>query len=492
VTFRLREGVLFHDGSELTAADVKRSIERALHHDTPCPAPSFYQSIVGYDEFHNGTKEGDGRLTFAPHLAGVVSDGRYVVHIDLTEPDATFLPVMTLFFMAPVCPSAGATYSPEWGKRVCGTGPFRLEQWLPSRQIDLVRHQGYFQKGKPYLDRVRFYMLMPALAQRFKFEDADLDQIRDFSVVDSISYRRDPRWRPFGLWEPAKTTLATFFNTQMKPFDNVELRRAFAAAIDWQQMATLRPEEILPATQMIPPAIPTHDPAFVGQRYDLAAALEHMKNAGYPYDPASKTGGYPLPVRYLVNAESLPSDALGPVIMQQLARIGVRMEIKSVSWPTYLAESGKRNTAQLGFVSWVMDFPDPSDYFEPTLSSEAIQGEETRNLAFYSNPELDRLLKQAHRELDPARRAFLYRRCEEIVRDEAPWSLGLYQRFYEVVQPYVHGFITDNAHGRDVRGVWLDEQERRQAGRAMSASSVLALIRPLGRPPLAHGWGGRR
>jgi len=154
-----------------------------------------------------------------------------------------------------------------------------------------------------------------------------------------------------------------------------------------------------------------------------------MKNAGYPYDPATKTGGYPFPVRYLVNAESLPSDTLAPLAMQQLSRIGIRMEIKSVSWPTYLAESGKRNAAQLGFASWVMDFPDPSDYFEPTLSSEAIQGEETRNLAFYSNPEFDRLLQEAHRELDPARRTALYRRCEEIVRADAPWSLGLYQRF---------------------------------------------------------------
>jgi ABC-type transport system substrate-binding protein len=414
------------------------------------------------------------------------------VHIDLTEPDATFLPVMTLFFMAPVCPSAGATYSPDWGKRVCGAGPFRLEQWLSSRQIDVVRHPGYFQKGKPYLDRVRFQLLMPALTQRFKFEEAELDQIRDLSVVDSLTYRRDPAWRPFGVWEPAKTTLGTFFNTQMKPFDNVELRRAFAAAVDWPQMAALRPEEILPATQMIPPAISSHDPAFVGQRHDLAAALEHMKNAGYPYDAATKTGGYPLPVRYLVNAESLPSDALGPVIMQQLDRIGIRMEIKSVSWPTYLAESGKRNAAQLGFVSWVMDFPDPSDYFEPTLSSEAIEGEETRNLAFYSNPELDRLLKQAHRELDPALRTSLYRRCEEIVRDEAPWSLGLYQRFYEVVQPYVHGFALDKAHGRDVRWVWLDEQERREAGHSTSAHSVLALIRPWGHPARARGVDGER
>jgi ABC-type transport system substrate-binding protein len=481
-SFVLHRGVLFHDGEELTADDVKRSIERALHHDTPCPAPSFYQSIAGYDQFHNGKKNARGQVVYAEHLAGVVVAGRYLVHIDLSEPDATFLPALTLFFLAPVCKSAGSTYAPEWSGHACGTGPFRLEQWLTSRQLDVVRHPGYFQSGKPYVDRVRFYMLMPSLTQRFKFEEGDLDHIRDFSFTDSIAYRRDPRWRPFGQWEPGKTTISIFLNTQMKPFDNVELRRAFAAAIDWQQIAALREEELVPTTQMVPPAIASHDPSFPGQKYDVAAALEHMKKAGYAYDPATGTGGYPEPVRYLAPAESLPSDSIGPVAAQQLAKIGIRLEIKSVSWPTFLAESGKREAAALGYGGWIMDFPDPSDFFEPTLSTEAIQEEETRNVAFYSNPEFDRILKEAHSELDPKRRLALYRRCEEIVRDDAPWAIGLTQRFYEVVQPYVHGYAVDNTHTRDMREVWLDPQERARASRARGRLDPFALVR---------AWGGR-
>jgi ABC-type transport system substrate-binding protein len=479
-SFKLHEGVLFHDGEELTAADVKRSIERALDHETPCPAASFYQSIAGYGAFHNGTKDANGQLVYAPHLEGVVAAGRYLVHIDLSAPDATFLPALTMFFLAPVCRGAGSKYAPEWSTHACGTGPFRLEQWQPSRQIDLVRHDGYFQPGKPYLDRVRFYNLMPAFTQRFKFEEGDLDHIRDFSFTDSLAYRRDPRWRPFGQWEPARTVISTFFNTQMKPFDDVEFRRAFAAAIDWNQVASIRPEELVPTTQMLPPAVPGHDPSFPGQKYDPAAALVHMKNAGYPYDAATGTGGYPHALRYLANTESLPSDALAPLMAQQLARVGIRMEIRSVSWPTFLAETSQPNTVALGYGGWVMDFPDPSDFFEPTLSTEAIQGEETRNVAFYSNPEFDRLLKEAHSELVPARRAALYRRCEEIIRDDAPWAIGLNQRFYELVQPYVHGYSVDKTHTRDVREVWLDEAERGHAARWRRGSQALALIRPWG------------
>ncbi|HEY3594188.1 MAG TPA: ABC transporter substrate-binding protein [Polyangiaceae bacterium] len=479
-TFKLHEGVLFHDGEELTADDVKRSIERALAHDSPCPAASFYQSILGYSAFRDGEKNASGETVYAPHLSGVVVEGRYLLHVDLSVPDATILPVMTLFFVAPVCRDAGPKYSPEWSAHACGTGPFRLDQWQTSRQIDVVRHAGYYRPGQPYLDRIRFYMLMPALTQRFKFEAGELDHIRDFSGTDSLAYRRDPRWHPYAQWEPAKTVLSTFLNTQMKPFDNVEFRRAFAAAIDWDQLVSLRPEELLPAHQMLPPAVPGHDPSFVGQKHDPVAALEHMKNAGYPFDPATGKGGYPETIRYVANAESMPSDTFAPVMAQQLARIGIRLEIRSVSWPTFLAETAQPKRIQLGYGGWIMDFPDPSDFFEPTLSTEAIQGEETRNAAFYSNPDFDRLLKEAHGEIDPTRRASLYRRCEEIIRDDAPWSIGAYQRFYELVQPYVHGYVVDATHVRDVRAVWIDESQRPQAARFRRGRSALALIRPWG------------
>ena len=83
--FTLRDGARFHDGSELTAADVKRSIERALHPSTPSAVASRFGGIAGFSDFTEKK---------APHLSGVVVEGRYVVAIHLREPDATFLPVL--------------------------------------------------------------------------------------------------------------------------------------------------------------------------------------------------------------------------------------------------------------------------------------------------------------------------------------------------------------------------------------------------------------
>jgi len=480
VSFKLRQGALFHDGEEITADDVKRSIERALDHDTPCPVPSFYASIVGYGPFHDGVKNEAGDLAFAPHLDGVVVDGRYTVHIDLAEADATFLPAMTLYVVAPVCKSGGTKYVREWSLHACGAGPFRLEEWQVSREVTLARHAGYFEPGLPYLERIRFYELMLPLAQRFKFEDGDLDHIRQLSAPDLLFYRNDPRWKPFAQWEPPKEVAGIFFNTQMKPFDNVELRRAFAAAIDWPRAISVRPELML-ATQLVPPAVPSHDPTFRGQTHDVAAALEHMKNAGYPYDPSSKAGGYPEPVVYVGPSNSIITDDVAVIVQQQIARIGIRMEIRQVSLPAHYAEVGRRGRVQLGYAGWSMDYPDPSDFFEPTLSSDAIQDEQSQNYAFYSNPELDSLLKKAHRELDTGARLALYRRAEEIVRDDVPWAIGFYQRWYEIVQPYVHDYKVDAKHTIDLRYVWIDSSERRQAAR-FRGRDALALLRPWGRP----------
>jgi len=480
--FRLREGVLFHDGQELTAGDVKRSIERALDHETPCPAPSFYASIAGYEGFHDGIKDAAGKLVFAPHLEGVVIEGRYALRIDLSEPDATFLPALTLYFLAPVCPSAGSKYARDWNNRACGSGPFRLESWSASREIVLRRHDGYFEPGLPYLDGIRWSLLVPPLSQRFKFEKGELDHLRQMHAHDLRTYRSDPRWQPFGQWEPAKGVEAVFLNTRMKPFDNVELRRAFAAAVDWKRVVAARPDTVA-ATQVLPPAVTGHDAAFAGQTYDPKRALAHMNRAGFPFDPATGRGGYPDPFTFVVPTDTAVAEAFAPILQQQLAKVGLRMRIKQVSYTAYLAETSQRNRAALGYQGWTMDFPDASDFFEPTLSSEAIQDEESQNRAFFSDGELDALLKRAHRELDPAARGAMYKRCEEIVRDQVPLSIGFYSRWYELTQPYVHNYAVDGKHTEDVRAVWIDAVVRGGKLTALGSKKGdrMAALRPWGR-----------
>ena len=103
--FALRAGVTMHDGAELTADDVKRSAERALHPSTPDPNASYFANIAGYEAYAAGKAE---------HLAGVVVEGRYVVAFHLAKPDSTFPYLLAMHTLRPTCRSAGDRYSDTW------------------------------------------------------------------------------------------------------------------------------------------------------------------------------------------------------------------------------------------------------------------------------------------------------------------------------------------------------------------------------------------
>lgn len=480
-TFRLREA-RFHDGAPVRAADVKRSIERTLAHDTPCPAPSFYASIRGYGAFHDGT-EGPAGTAYAPEIEGIVVDGERVLRIELREPDATLLAVLALPFAAPVCPDAGATWTRAWGLRPCGSGPFRLVEWESGREVRLARFDAHFDAATTWLDGVRWSLGVPQLTQRFQFESGELDSIRELRQPDSLRFRSDPAWKPYGEWSPSKGTRGVFLNTQMPPFDDREVRRAVAAAIDWDEIASLREGHVVRTRQILPPVVPGHDPSFRGQEHDLAAAREHMRLAGHPFDPATGRGGWPEPIPYLVTADSFDTQ-VAEVVQQQLAKIGVRVELRVVGWPTFLALTGRPNTVAMGRAGWSADFLDASDFFEPTLGTDAIQEDESQNNAFFSDPELDALLARAHRSTDPAARRQMYRRAEEIVRDEAPWAIGYDYRFWQVSQPYLHGFHPGLLTPMDFRHAWIDREARELArtGRALRRE-LAALVRPWDRRP---------
>jgi ABC-type transport system substrate-binding protein len=448
----LRRGVLFHDGAELTALDVKRSLERALHVNTPCPVPTFFARIRGYAAYHSGQ---------APELVGIHASGRYVVSFRLSEPDPVFLHMLALPNAAPVCASAGRIYT-RTANNQCGSGPFKVRRFEQGQAVELVRHAGYWDKGKPYLDGIDWQLAVPHTSQRFKFERGDLDYMRDFTEVDSLLFRISPAWRGLGSWQSTLSSTGVFMNTELRPFDNRHLRRAVAFGLNHAQVARLKPGHALPHPRMVPKAILPDWPGMRVQYYDRTRALEEMRLAGYAYDPKSGRGGYPDVIRYLTLIDSYAQVA-AEVHQQQLAQIGIRVRVEGMGWPAFLAKSTRRKTAQMGYAAWSADYPDASNFFEPILASSAIQDEESQNAAFFSNRELDDLLLAARATSDAAARERLFRRAEEIVAREAPWALGYSVRKFELWHPYVHGYTPHPLLNQHLRDAWLDRKYARAA-----------------------------
>ncbi|HEX4448711.1 MAG TPA: ABC transporter substrate-binding protein, partial [Polyangiaceae bacterium] len=454
--FFLRQGVHMHDGAVLTGDDVKRSVERALQATTPNPSASYFEGIVGYAAFLSGAAAHlEGVAVEAPPGEDVAAGTDEVVTFHLGQPDATFLDLLAMPALRPVCRSGGDHVVDTWTP--CGAGPFALREggWQRGTSLRLVRHEGYFRPGLPYLDAVEWSYDMQPQTQRFRFEAGEIDLIRDMSQADQTRFANDPRWRPFGNKDADLSLYGESMNTEMPPFDNVEVRRAVAAAIDREHYRLLKPGYVTALTQPIPPDIPGYESDLPGQRYDYAAALEHMRKAGLPYDPATGRGGWPEPIVYPVYDQGFLI-ATAQILQQELAKIGLRIEIRLVSWQTFLAIQQRRGGAAISPGNWLMDYPDPSSFFEPLFTTASIGPESTFNTAFYSNARVDDLVARAHHELDEGRRRALYREAAAIVSDEAPWAFTFSYHWFEVRQPYVRGPLLHPMWSVDPTRVWLD------------------------------------
>ena len=146
-TFKLREGVKFHNGREMTAEDVKYSLDRVTDPVTQSPGAGFFGSIAGFDAASAGGGEG---------LSGVTVVDPYSVQIQLSRPDATFLHVMGLNFASVVASEAVEAAGADFGKTAMGTGAFKLSEWTIGQRLVFEKNADYWREGLPYLDSVTF------------------------------------------------------------------------------------------------------------------------------------------------------------------------------------------------------------------------------------------------------------------------------------------------------------------------------------------------
>jgi ABC-type transport system substrate-binding protein len=144
-TFTLRKGVMFQNGREMKASDVKYSLERTVNPKTQSPGSNFFASIDGYQDV------ADGKRT---DLSGVEVLDDYRVQITLSHADATFLQVMALNFASVVPKEAVAQWPADFGHHPVGSGAYSLVQWNLGQQLVFKKNPNYFQKGLPYLDGI--------------------------------------------------------------------------------------------------------------------------------------------------------------------------------------------------------------------------------------------------------------------------------------------------------------------------------------------------
>ncbi|MBN2874650.1 MAG: ABC transporter substrate-binding protein, partial [Spirochaetales bacterium] len=226
--FHLRKGVKFHNGREMTADDVKYSLERILDPKTASPGRSYISTITSIE----------------------VKD-RYTVSIKLKEPLASLLDSLTsnnISIVAREVVEANGNLQKVTG----GTGPFMLEEWIPDNSMTLVRNPSYFEAGAPYLDKV-IYRVIPEQASLLAGVKSGV--LNMATISDGATIRQASKDKSVVVMNKPGLNVRIFsFNTTRKPFDDVRVRQAFAMTLNRPEILTIAEFGMGKATGPIPVA----------------------------------------------------------------------------------------------------------------------------------------------------------------------------------------------------------------------------------------------
>ncbi len=408
-TFKLRDGVKFHNGRTLTADDVKYSIERTVNPATQSPGQGFFGMIAGFDEAAPGNAEG---------LSGIEVLSPTEIRFTLSRPDATFLHVLAINFAFAVPKEEVAKHGADFGKNPVGTGAYRMAEWSLGQRVRFERNADYYQDGLPKLDEIVFEVGQEPLVALLRLERGEVDILGDgIPPAKFLQVKDDPANADKIVEGGQLHTGYVTMNVKMAPFDNKDVRQAVNMAINKDRIIRMINGRAVPAGQPLPPAMPGFDKAYDGYPFDPAGAKAKLADAGFG-------DGFTTEL-FVMNTD--PNPRIAQAIQQDLAAIGIKAEIKSLAQANVIAAGGEADQAPMiwsGGMAWIADFPDPSNFYGPILGcGGAVKG--GWNWAWYCNEELDAMAAKADAMTDPAKaeeRIDLWRSVFVKIMDDAPWA----------------------------------------------------------------------
>lgn len=436
ITFFLRKGVRFHNGRELTADDVKFSLERLVKDR---PGNTYYQhftrKVVGAEEYWQGK---------APEVTGFRVVDASTFEIRWTRPYVSSLYLLGMYYCMILPKDLVEGQGKSFFQKPVGTGPFKFGEWICSPRLDILgvrleRNPLYFDK-RPYLSAIEYSPY---------FTD---DQFEEGSVhMISVTSERILRKR-YQILE--NTTLKSFFlalSCDVPPLDRPEVRKALALGLNKARLAEAYDtppylHQVL--DNYIPPLLPGFFPRAGGPFTDTDTAkllLDRLL-------PGSGRKSLTLTLVFAA-ARSDASARLARELERQLEAMEIKLDVKYLRKPEDIRDV---RGPYLKFLEYTMDFPDPENIIVPIYHSRSIVNELN---ARYRNPRLDALLERSEVEPSWERRAGLFREIEKILYEEVPTIPLFSERIRVALLPQVRG-VHLPAMGfifLDVKDIWLED-----------------------------------
>jgi len=446
-TFKLHSGVNFvnEDGTVLrpmTADDVAYSINRVLNPKLkPNPSPvasGFFGNIVGAADVLGGK---------ATTATGIKVVDPTTVEFTLEKADETFLNVMATPFASIVPKEAAGDDATAFSAKPMGTGPYLFKSYTKGQGATFVKNPSYWQPGLAPLDTIDYRTGQDDIGMLQQIQAGTLDLMGDpMPPAQFTDITTNPDLANQIVHHTLVNVDYVFMDTQQPnngPFSNVKVRQAVNYAIDKDAILQITHGAGVPANCIYPPDLSSFDSSCNPYPHDVAKAKQLMQDAGF---------GSGFETKFYTDTTD-PDPQIGASIQQDLAAIGIKTNIVSQEFATFLDTIETPHAAPIGWVGRFQDYPDPSDFIDPILScASAVKG--GANAALYCNKAIDTEAAAAKGEQDPAKRKAAYQDIQTKIMADAPWAPFRTQEWYTLIGKNVGGFEIHPVWQYDVRNLW--------------------------------------
>ena len=428
--FTLRKGVKFHDGSELTADDVKATYDTMLNPDFKSPRRALYDAINQID----------------------VAD-KYTVRFNLKYPFSALL----VFLDHGILPkSLAENPNANVAANPVGTGPFKFSQWIKQDRIELDGFKDYF-KGSPNLDKFTFRIIPDLNAEVVGVETGEIHLLGNVGPPNARDTKRlldSPKTGVKVLTTTAPGYTYVNLNLTRPALADKNVRQALAYLTDRETIIkTIYAGVSKPGCSPISPGTWAHDPAIQCIIYDPAKARQLLDSAGWTLGPDGNTrqkDGQPLKIALRTHTADDQRAQVAEFLQNSWREAGIQVDVQPAVQFAALTDLLAKGDYDAIIVGWVaLSDPDRAMYRSFHSSSPS-------NWGHYNNPELDKLLEQARQVSDRPERKKLYVQGANIVVADAPYIFFEDQAYVNLVRDNVQGYVLNpSGNIKSVEKVWL-------------------------------------
>ncbi len=399
-TFKLRQGVKFHDGTDFNAEAVKFNFDRWMDKSNKYHDP---EGFPYYNDMFGGYKGDPDHV-----IKEIKVVDAHTIQFVLNRTQAPFLANLGMSPFAIASPKA--IEGGKLGDEPVGTGPFKFAGWKRNDIITLEKNPDYWNKGYPKLDKVIFKVIPENTARLTALTSGEIDLMDGLNPDDAEAVKENKDLQL--LLRPSMNVGYLAFNTEKKPFDNPKVRQAISHAINKPEMVKAFYSGLgEPATNPMPPSLWGYNDQIKDREYNLDQAKKLLAEAGYPNGFKVQFMAMPVPRPYIPDGKKMAE-----AIQQALKKIGIETEIVTMEWATYL-EKTRLGEYEMCLLGWNGDNGDPDNFLYTLLDKNTING---NNIPRYSNEEVHQLLLKAQSTSDQKERETLYKKAQELIFNDAP------------------------------------------------------------------------